>query len=161
MATNDYLGTRLRHLLDQLENGLTSLYDDLGLTDYRPRYTPVIRLVAARGPQSIKDLATEIGVTHSAISQTANQMARDGLARLQAGEQDARQRVVHLTDRARALLPTLDAEWHATRAAATELEAELPHPLGDLIDAALAALARRPMHDRISSHLAAPPETAP
>ncbi|MBB5802508.1 DNA-binding MarR family transcriptional regulator [Saccharothrix ecbatanensis] len=148
----EFLGTRLRHLLDLLDSGVARVYTDLGLPGFRPRYTPVIRLVHTGGPQSIRDLANTIGVTHSAVSQTVNQMRRDGLVDLRPGD-DARQRIVHLTDHARAILPTLDAEWQATTAAARTLDAELPHPLTDLVAAALEALGERPMHDRIHDHL--------
>ncbi|MFJ6673654.1 MarR family winged helix-turn-helix transcriptional regulator [Actinosynnema sp. NPDC091369] len=147
-----FLGTRLRHLLDLLEGDVTRVYADLGLPDFRPRYTPVIRLVHTRGPQSIRDLADTIGVTHSAISQTVNQMRRDGLVDLKPGD-DARTRIVHLTDHARAILPTLDAEWTATTAVARDLDAELPYPLTTLIDAALRALQDKPLRDRITERL--------
>ncbi|QFZ20062.1 MarR family winged helix-turn-helix transcriptional regulator [Saccharothrix syringae] len=147
-----FLGTRLRHLLDQLDTGIAHVYTDLGLPDFRPRYTPIIQLVHTHGPQSIRQLADTIGITHSAVSQTVNQMRRDGLVDLVPGE-DARQRLVHLTDHARALKPTLDAEWHATNAAALRFDAELPHSLSDAVDAALRALTEKPMRDRIREHL--------
>ena len=147
-----YLGTRLRHLLDLLEGDVTHVYTDLGLPGFRPRYTPVIRLVHTRGPQSIRDLADTIGVTHSAISQTVNQMRRDGLIDLKPGD-DARTRIVHLTDQAHTILPTLDAEWKATTAAARDLDADLPYPLTTLVDAALRALADKPLRDRIHDHM--------
>ena len=162
MEQRHFLGTRLRHLLDQLDGDVARVYTDLGLPGFRPRYTPVIRIVATHGPRSIRDLAGTIGVTHSAISQTVNQMHRDGLVELHPGD-DARHRIVHLTHHARTILPTLDAEWHATTAAARQLDAELPHPLGDLVDAALKALGERPMRDRILDHLdhPAPPPHEP
>ncbi|MFD1149426.1 MarR family winged helix-turn-helix transcriptional regulator [Saccharothrix hoggarensis] len=153
--SREFLGTRLRHLLDQLDGDLGRVYTDLGLPGFRPRYTPVISLVNSGGPQSIRDLAKTIGVTHSAVSQTVNQMHRDGLVDLKPGD-DARQRIVYLTDHARAILPTLDAEWNATTAAAHELDAELPYPLTDLIDATLRALGERPLRDRIHAHLQPP-----
>lgn len=150
--TTDYLGTRLRHVLDLLDDGVAHAYAHLGLDGFRPRYNPIIRIVHAHGPRSIRDLATTIGVTHSAVSQTVNQMHRDGLVELHPGA-DARQRIVHLTPRALDLLPVLDAEWHATTTAARELDAELPYPLSDLIEHALRALGERPMRDRIHPHL--------
>ncbi|ONI86665.1 MarR family transcriptional regulator [Saccharothrix sp. ALI-22-I] len=151
-SADHFLGTRLRHLLDLLEGDVSRVYTDLGLPGFRSRYTPVISLVNTGGPQSIRDLATTIGVTHSAISQTVNQMRRDGLVELEPGD-DARKRIVHLTDHARAILPTLDAEWQATTAATRDLDAELPYPLTDLVDAALRALGEKPLRDRIHDHM--------
>lgn len=151
----ELLGTRLRHLLDLLDGDVAAAYADLGLPGFRPRYTPIIRTLAATGPRSIRDLASATGVTHSAASQTVAQLVRDGYVVLAPGT-DARQRIVHLTPKAEAVLPTLDAEWSATTAAATRFEAELSYPLSRLVDEALDALHRRPMRQRITD--AGPPD---
>ncbi len=143
------LGTRLRHVLDLLDGDVARVYADLGLADYRPRFSPVVRAIVALGPSSIRDIARATGVTHSAASQTVAQMSRCGLVALEAGE-DGRQRIVRLTDRARSLLPVIDAEWSATDAAAAGLDTELPVPLGEMLTAILRAVERRPMRDRIA-----------
>ncbi|AXK36232.1 MarR family transcriptional regulator [Streptomyces armeniacus] len=156
----ELLGTRLRHLLDLMEADVAAVYADLGLPDgYRPRFTPVIRTLAATGPLPIRDLATAIGVTHSAASQTVAQLVKRGLVDTAPGT-DARQRVVRLTAAAEPLLPALEAEWAATSAAAAQFEEELPYPLSRLIGEALEALRRRPMRERIAA-TAAPHGTAP
>jgi DNA-binding MarR family transcriptional regulator len=146
------LGTRLRTLLDRLEADVASVYPALGLDGYRPRYSPLIRVLTAGGAIPIRDLARAVGVTHSAASQTVAQMAQAGLVRLEPGT-DARQRIVHLTDRAHALIPAIEAEWAATVAAVADLDAELSTPLADLVDEVLRALDRRPLRDRINHNL--------
>jgi DNA-binding MarR family transcriptional regulator len=143
------LGTLLRHVLELLDGDVARVYRELGLTDYRPRFSPLVRALVADGPMAIRELATAVGVTHSAASQTVAQLARAGLVTLAPGE-DARQRIVHLTDRARKLLPVIEAEWRATTAAQAELDAELPMPLGDLLAAIVRALDDRPFHRRIA-----------
>jgi DNA-binding MarR family transcriptional regulator len=143
------LGTRLRHVLDVLDGGVAQVYADLGLPDYRPRFSPVVRALVALGPSSIRDLAGAIGVTHSAASQTVAQMAKSGLVSLEPGA-DARQRIVYLSDRTRSLLPVINAEWAATGTAATEMDEELPVPLGQMLTAILRAVERRPMRERIA-----------
>ena len=144
-----FLGTRLRHLLEVLDREVAGVYADLGLADIRPRYVAYLRTLGAGGPQSIRELATAIGVTHSAASQTVAQLARQNLVTLTPGT-DARHRIAHLTPAAERLLPTLDAEWAATAAAATALEAELSTPLSTVVDEMLAALERRSMRQRIA-----------
>jgi DNA-binding MarR family transcriptional regulator len=146
------LGTQLRTLLDRLDGDVASVYPELGLHDYRPRYSPLIRALVSGGAMPIRDLARAVGVTHSAASQTVTQMAQAGLVRLEPGT-DARQRIVHLTDRAHALLPAITAEWSATVAAVADLDAELSMPLGDLVTEVLRALDRRPLRDRIGHNL--------
>jgi DNA-binding MarR family transcriptional regulator len=149
ISTPELLGTRLRHLLDLLDGDVAAVYTDLGLDGFRPRFTPIVRALAASGPRSIRDLARATGVTHSAASQTVSQMAKQDLVVLSAGA-DARERIVHLTPKAERLLPTLDAEWAATTAAAAAFEAELSFPLSRLVDEALDALRRHPMRERIA-----------
>jgi DNA-binding MarR family transcriptional regulator len=143
------VGTLLRHVLDLLDGDVAKVYAELGLPDYRPRFSPIVRTLVCDGPMSIRDLAQAVGVTHSAASQTVTQMARCGLVELEPGP-DARQRIAHLTPRARALLPTIEAEWAATDAAMRELDAELPVPLADLLTDIVQALHRRRFRQRIA-----------
>ncbi|MFJ8076548.1 MarR family winged helix-turn-helix transcriptional regulator [Streptomyces sp. NPDC096176] len=145
----ELLGTRLRLLLSLLEADVATVHDGLGLEGMRPRYVPVLRTLAAEGPSSIQDLAGATGVTHSAASQTVAQLVQEGLATVGPGS-DGRRRIASLTAKAEALLPALDAEWQATAAAATALEAELAYPLSELVGEALAALQQRSMLQRIS-----------
>jgi DNA-binding MarR family transcriptional regulator len=148
-ASTALLGTRLRHLLELLDDDVAKVYTDMGLDGFRPRFTPIVRALADQGPMPIRDVARTISVTHSAASQTVNHMVNYGLVVLEPGE-DGRQRIVHLTPKALELLPKLDAEWAATTAAAEELEAELPFPLSELVAAAIQALERRPFRQRIA-----------
>ncbi|MEV6872512.1 MarR family winged helix-turn-helix transcriptional regulator [Amycolatopsis sp. NPDC051128] len=150
----DGLGTRMRHVLEIFEGDVARFLADIGLADYRPRYSPVVRALLARGPLAIRDLAGEIGVTRSAASQTVAQMTRAGLVALEPGA-DARQRIVSLTAKARDLLPLIEAEWTATTEASEALEAELPYPLRGVLDAIVEALERKPFRQRIGETEAA------
>jgi DNA-binding MarR family transcriptional regulator len=143
------LGTLLRHVLDEMDDDIGAVLADLGTPGYRPRFSPIVRALVVLGPVPITELARAIAVTHSAASQTIAQMAGRGLVELRPGE-DARQRVVYLTDKARALLPKIEAEWAATTSAAAEMDAELPFPLAELVPEIAAALARRPFRQRIA-----------
>jgi DNA-binding MarR family transcriptional regulator len=153
------LGTLLRHLVEHLEGAVEDAYRRSGLT-YRPRYTPVVRALIASGPAAIRAIAGQAGVTHSAVSQTVLQMANDGLVELRTGE-DARERIVALTPRARRMVPALQRQWAATNAAARGLDAELSSPLSALLRETLDALARHSFADRIAEAAAEnePPPT--
>ncbi|MFC5261551.1 MarR family winged helix-turn-helix transcriptional regulator [Kribbella qitaiheensis] len=144
------IGTQLRHVLELLDGDVAKVYLELGLPEYRPRFSPIVRTIVAEGPLSIRDLATAVGVTHSAASQTVAQLQRAGFVTLQPGS-DARQRIVHLTDKTRELLPTIEAEWKATTAAMAELDAELSVPLGRVLAEVVAAVSQRSFQERISS----------
>lgn len=144
------LGTRLRGLLEAMDGDVALALADLGVRDYRTRYSAVIRAVAASGPTPIRDIAEGLGVTHSAVSQLVSEMQQRGLLATRQDRTDARVRLVRLTGKARRLLPAINAEWAATEAAAAALDAELPYSLSALIDELAAALERRRFRDRIA-----------
>ena len=144
------IGTRLRHVLELLDGDVAKVYLDLGLPEYRPRFSPIVRTLVADGPLSIRELAKAVGVTHSAASQTVAQLAKARFVSLEPGPTDARQRIVHLTDKTRELLPTIEAEWQATTAAMAELNTELSAPLAQILDEIIAAVERRSFHARIT-----------
>lgn len=143
------LDSRLRALLDAMDSDVALALADLGVRDYRTRYSAVVRHIDEHGPSTIRRLADRLHVTHSAASQTVAEMERRGWVELRAGD-DARQRLVRLTPKARRLLPAINAEWDATEAAAAALDAELPYSLSALIDELAAALERRGFRDRIA-----------
>lgn len=142
------LGTLLRSLIDHLDGEVEAAYSAEGLA-WRPRYTPVLRTLTRLGPTSIKAIAVDIGVSHSAASQTVSQMAREGLVALTGGA-DARERIVTLTPATEALAPALERQQIATNAAAADLDAELSAPLTEVLREAIAALNRRRFGSRIA-----------
>ena len=145
------IGTQLRHVLELLDGDVAKVYLELGLPEYRPRFSPIVRTLVAEGPLSIRELASAVGVTHSAASQTVAQLAKAGFVSQEPGA-DARQRIVHLTDKTRELLPTIEAEWQATTAAMTALDQELSAPLSVILSEIIAAVERRPFRARIADH---------
>lgn len=147
-STAPTLGTLMRSLIDLLDGEVEAAYAEAGLA-WRPRYTPVLRALRRLGPASIKIIAREVGVSHSAASQTVSQMAREGLVALTPGA-DARERIVVLTPATEAMIPALERQQAATNAAAAELDAELSAPLTEVLREAIAALHRRPFGARIA-----------
>lgn len=131
------------------------MYVERGIEGVRPRFAyPLIRL-AHTGPLTIRELADSLGRSHSAMSQTLTAMRREGLVDSELGT-DARTRRITLTDRGRALIPFLEAEWRATEAAVAELDDEIPHALSAVVAELERALERRPMRHRILAHLDEP-----
>ena len=104
---------------------------------------------------TIRQLAESLEVTHSAMSQTVAALQREGLVSTVAGA-DARTREVVLTDRAREILPFLEAEWRATEEVVAELDAEISYALSQVVVDLQAALSRRSFHDRIADRIGEP-----
>lgn len=142
------LGTQLRHLIELLDNAVAASYAEAGL-DYRPRFTPVIRALAAQEPRTIGDIATAAGITQPAATQTVALMLKKDLVISVSSAADGRQRLIGLSDRGRALLPQLNRCWAATTAAAASLDADLPYPLSEVLALAIVALEKKPFGARI------------
>ena len=143
------LGTQLRRLLELLDGDLEQIYREEH-DFYVPRFTPVMKALASGAPLTIKDIAAHSSVSHSAASQTVSKLASHGLVAV-ASNTDRRSRLVSLTEQGRELLPWLSRRWAATKAVADGLDAELDHPLGDVLAQAIAHLEARPFSERIRS----------
>lgn len=152
------VGAQLRAALDAVAAGIAAALADLGLDNYRPRFSSIVRVLARSGPCSIGDLAEATGVTHSAASQTVNELSVRGLVTLERGL-DGRRRIVSLATEARELLPVIEAEWAATDMAMTGLDAELSVPLQTSAAELTSALERRPFRQRIADAAASLGET--
>ena len=150
-STPSGLGTQLRHLIELLDDGVSQANDYAGL-DYRPRYTPVMKALADGAALTIGQVAEAAGISQPAATQTVAVMVQDGLVEVTAGPVDARQRVVALSKRGRALLPQLQRAWLATARAAAGLDAE--SGLLEAVAAALAALDQQSFAARIAAALA-------
>ena len=154
------LVARVRAILDEMDADVVRTLADLGITDYRSRFSAVVRTIADTGPAPIRVLAEALGVTHSAASQSVAEMRRRGLVELVPGS-DGRERLVQLTATTHAMKAALDAEWEATETAYAAINAELSAPLSQVVDELAEALKRRSFRDRIADAAAELPSLRP
>ena len=157
-SLREQLPSRWRPLfavLGELDRGIAEAYETLGVQGVRPRFSMALMFLDTAGPMTIKRLADEVGVSHSAMSQSVTQMRGAGLVRSEPGA-DARSRLVHLTPAGRDVVPALRAEWDATEAALAELEEELPYPPSRVAQDLREAMDRRPFAERVLGHLGRP-----
>jgi DNA-binding MarR family transcriptional regulator len=142
------LGTQLRHLVELLDSAVERAYADVGL-DYRARYTPVMRVLIDQEAATVSEIAASAAITQPAATQTIGRMVEAGIVSVATGAHDARQRIVRLTAKGKAMLPELARCWQATAMAAQSLDRELRLPLGELLDQAAAAREQRSNDERI------------
>jgi DNA-binding MarR family transcriptional regulator len=152
--TTKSLWRPLRELHDAMDKDIARIYEEAEIEGLKPSYVMELIKLHVHGQMTIKELAEAVGRTHSALSQKVAAMRKAGLVATTAGK-DARSKEVVLTDRARAIIDRLAAEWRATEAAVAELEDELPYKLTAVVDDIKEALRRKSFHDRIMDRLAA------
>jgi DNA-binding MarR family transcriptional regulator len=146
----------LRLLQAAMDADIARVYADAQIDGLKPSFVlPLLRL-NAQGPLTITELAQSVQQTHSAMSQKVAAMRAAGWVRTGAGP-DARSKKVDLTTKARRVAGRLAAEWQATEAAITDLEAEIPYPLSRVVADIEQALRRKSFADRIAEKLADDP----
>ena len=143
-------------VLSGIDDEIARVYAENGIPDLKPTWTMEIIRLHVRGPMTIAELARSVERTHSAMSQKVAAMRAAGWLETSPGP-DARSKKVTLTPKAERIAAKLAAEWRATEASITELEAEIPYPLTRVADDIAAALARKSFHDRITEKLAQDP----
>jgi DNA-binding MarR family transcriptional regulator len=143
-------------VLSGIDDEIARVYAENGIPDLKPTWAMEIIRLHVRGPMTIAELARSVERTHSAMSQKVAAMRTAGWLETSPGP-DARSKKVTLTPKAERIAARLAAEWRATEASITELEAEIPYPLTRVADDIAAALARKSFHDRITEKLAQDP----
>ena len=142
------LGTTLRHLIELLDGSVERVYSDFGL-DYKPRFTPIMRILAKIEVISVSELAKEAGITQPAATQTIQAMAKKGLVTISVNKKDSRQKQISLSKQGRAMMIQLERCWQATAIAAETLDNELQTPLTVLAEEAIQALEKKSFLSRI------------
>lgn len=132
------LGSQLKAISDQLYAMADEVYARNGI-ELQGRWFPILRLLHDRGPMTVGDVASGIGQTHSAISQAASRLVREGWLTASSDAGDRRTRRLALTPKAEAALRAAKPLWRAMR----EGLEERAHSLG-LDEATLESLARIP-----------------
>ena len=140
-------------LTDAVDADIAALYAERHVQGLRPRFAKVLIRLSRLGPLTVRQLAGEVGVTHSAMSQTLAELRRGGFVDSAPGA-DARTRVITLTDAGAEAVPLLEREWNATEDLLAELDAAVPYPLLQVVADLRALLEERSFLDRLREKLA-------
>jgi DNA-binding MarR family transcriptional regulator len=142
------LGELLRHVGELVEQGAEEHYREMSL-NYRARYTPVLRTLNA-GAETVTDITARTYLTQGAVSQTVGLMEADGLI-LRHPVDDGRKSGIQLTRAGRTLLNKLEQHWALTFAAIAALEAEIGHPLLQVLENTAQALEQQGFSARLTA----------
>ena len=142
-----------RLLQAAMDADIARLYDEAGISGFKPSWVMELLRLRARGPMTITELAASVQLTHSAVSQKVAAMRSAGWAEVGPGP-DLRSKTVRLTAQAERAADQMAAEWRATEAALAEIEDEIPYPLSQVVRDIGEALRRKSFRDRVAERLA-------
>lgn len=148
------IGARLRRLSDRIDREADGLYSAFGI-DFEQRWFGVMNQLALNKAMSVSDLATALGVTHVAVSQTRAALIARKLISTADDPGDARRRVLTLSAQGRKLVKELSPLWEALNDAARELDREAGG-VADALARLEAALDKRSLAARVRVKLDAP-----
>jgi DNA-binding MarR family transcriptional regulator len=108
--------------LRRATRAVTAAYDRaLAPAGLRVTQFSVLRTLARKGPLTVTGLAAETALDRSTMGRNLNPLERDGLVKLEVGERDHRERVVHLTAAGQAAIDAALPYWRDAQQAVASL----------------------------------------
>lgn len=104
--------TRLKRVSDAMLHDGKRMYKQLGM-DIEPNWFAVFKLLRARGPMSVTEIADAVGLSHPSVISIVNKMIQLGYLAESKSSEDSRKRVLSLTPNAEIKLPEFERVWDA------------------------------------------------
>lgn len=147
-------GSRLRRLSEAFLADVNKIYAAHNLS-FDAAWFPVFYILSRQETVSIKDIADELGISHSAVSQLVSSLQQKGVIKTTTAGDDARKKVVAFTARGKKLQQQVQPVWNALKEAMETLAQEGRH--SKTILAAIAdieqGLQRESVFDRVQDIL--------
>ncbi len=147
-------GSRLKRLGDTFINDVNRIYKVLDI-EFDASWFPVFYFLSQSNEVSIKEIANELKVSHSAVSQLVSGLQQKGLIKSVVSKKDARHKAVTFTAKGKKLLQKLLPVWDALEKAMDELAGSSPD--GKKILNALSGiengLQEKTLFERIETHV--------
>ncbi|MTI31494.1 MarR family winged helix-turn-helix transcriptional regulator [Xanthovirga aplysinae] len=113
-------GTRLKRLSDKFLTDVSKIYQSQGIK-FEPSWFPIFFLLDKKQKSTLKTLAEELEVSHSAISQMVNTLEKKELLKVVVDEEDKRQKWITFSPKGRDILERVKPIWIALEDAMKEL----------------------------------------
>ena len=105
-------GTRLKRLSDYFLSEVNHVYASRGIP-FEASWFGIFYLLDNQTELSIFEIAEQLEVSHSAISQLVKSLTEKGLLTLQPSAHDGRKKVIHLSQKGKELLQKIKPIWAA------------------------------------------------
>jgi DNA-binding MarR family transcriptional regulator len=120
------LGSRLRRLSETFLGDVNRIYSSHKLK-FDAAWFPVFYILSRQQSVSIKDIADELVISHSSVSQLVSALQQKGLIKTTTATDDARKKVVEFTAKGKKLQQQIEPVWKALSQAMEELVNEGKH----------------------------------
>lgn len=119
-------GSRLRRLSETFLGDVNRIYEAHELK-FDAAWFPVFYILSRKESVSIRDIADELVISHSSVSQLVSALQQKGLVKTTTAPDDARRKVVEFTTKGKKLQQQIAPVWTALSKAMEELVNEGRH----------------------------------
>jgi len=116
-------GSRLRRLSEYFLMEVNKVYEQGGIA-FDASWFPVFYVLSKEQPIPMTDIATQLEVSHSAVSQLITNLKKKGLVKTAPCKEDGRRQLVAFTKKGEELLHQIQPVWEAITTAMTQLITE-------------------------------------
>lgn len=114
------IGTRLKRLSDRFLNEVSRIYKSQDIR-FEPAWFPIFFLLDKKGALSLTEIASELEVSHSAISQMITQLVNKKMVEIQQEAADARIKRIVFSAKGKKLIEQIHPVWQAMQKSLVQL----------------------------------------
>lgn len=143
-------GSRLRRLSEAFLADVNKIYQSLGIP-FDASWFPVFYILSKQKEVSIRAIADELGISHSAASQLLSSLQQKGLITVTPSATDARKKVIRFSREGKKLQSRIEPVWNSLTQAMQSVAEEKKHSrhilkaLGELEE----SLVRESLYNRV------------
>jgi len=147
-------GSRLKRIGDMFINDVNKIYRSHNI-NFDASWFPVFYLLSQKQEVSIKEIAEDLNVSHSAISQLISSLQQKGFIKSVVSKEDARHKVITFTAKGEKLLEKIQPVWKALQEAMDELmaSATVSRQILNALKSIEDNIQQQSIFDRIENHL--------
>ena len=147
-------GSRLRRLSEYFLMEVNKVYEQQGIA-FDASWFPVFYLLSQHQPVSLIEIADQLEISHSAVSQMITNLKKKGLVKSTPCKEDGRRQQVVFSKKGEEMLQQIQPIWTAITAAMDELVSA--HKQSQQVLAAIAQIEQsvqmKPLSERIKEQL--------
>ncbi|WP_143305340.1 MarR family winged helix-turn-helix transcriptional regulator [Chitinophaga vietnamensis] len=143
-------GSRLRRLSEYFLMEVNKVYEQKGIA-FDASWFPVFYLLSREQSMPMIDIAEQLEISHSAVSQMVNNLKKKGLMKTAPCKDDGRRQLVAFTKKGEELLHQVQPVWKAITAAMEQLVEE--HKQSQQVLAAIAQIEQSVQQSSLSERI--------
>jgi len=107
-------GTRLKRISDRFLTDVSKIYKKLGIP-FEVSWFPLFYLLNQKNGLSVTEIAKELQITHSAVSQLVTHLEKKNLVKFTNDKNDKRKRIIGFTSQGQKMMRELRPVWKSMK----------------------------------------------